>query len=162
MIRPRKTFLLFLLAVTYFSLVGCSEKTIYPAVLQTVVSVTPYEITPTAISATGTATVTQPSIALRSDSGVPSQLKSYSVAYSTNLGQNIPELRIEETPYDLFLAQNATTNIPVTVYTQRVVDLFSRSTSNISPIRATILLTINDANGNTTQREASCLLYQLR
>ncbi|MFZ2957872.1 MAG: hypothetical protein WA705_13375 [Candidatus Ozemobacteraceae bacterium] len=158
--RSSRNFLFGLFSLAAIALTGCTESTIFPAVVQTVVSVSPYEITPTAMNASGTVTVSQLTIALKTETGVPSRIVSYSIAYATNLGQPISQLRVEETPYDLYLAPSVSTNIPVTVYSQRVADLYAQSTSDISPIRATVILTVKDVNGNTVKREASCLLYK--
>jgi len=140
---------------------GCIEKTLYPAVILTVVSVTPNELRITSTETTGTS-ITFPStvIVLKSETQVPATLVSYSVSYSTNLGQSLPALRIEETPYDLFLAGGGSADITISPYTQKVADLFELSTSDISPIKATITLTVKDVNGNTVNREAHCLLYK--
>jgi len=142
------------------ALPGCIQKTIYPAILLTVVSVTPFELRPTA--PTGSATITLPSVvvALRSDVQMPANLVAYSFAYETNLGSPLPQLAVGPIPIELSLTVGGTTNITLNPYTQTVVDLFSNTTSEISPIKATILLDVKDVNENTVRKEAHCLLYR--
>lgn len=137
---------------------GCLEKTIYPALQTTVVSVTPSELQPT----NGTASLDLPTaeILLRPDTKVPSSLVSYHVTYTTPTGQVLDSLRLSEVPFDLVLSPESETAIIVRPYTPAVVTLYENSLSNIEPIRATIVLTIKDVNGNLTHPTARCLLYK--
>lgn len=151
---------LLLLAVLFSAVfaAGCLEKTVYPALITTVVTVTPSDLQPT----TGTDTLELPSaeIELRSETQVPARLVSYHVTFETPLGQPMESLRIPETPVDQYLTPGSSNQIVVRPYTTRVVDLYSSSASDIEPIRATITLTIKDENGNLTYPQAHCLLYK--
>jgi hypothetical protein len=139
---------------------GCVDKTLYPAVLLTIVSVTPNEIKPASTIGSSAATIPTVSISLRSDTQVPAQLKGYSIRYTTNLGEDMAELMVPETPVDQYLTGGAENTIVITPYTQKVLDVYLSTVSDISPIRATISLIIHDVNKNTVIKEANCLLYR--
>ena len=141
-------------AVVFLS--GCIEKTLKPAVIMKVAQVSPYRVFPTG---TGTSDLPTVDVLLTAQSGVPSKLLSYAVTYQTSQGQALPQLRIDETPMELLIAPSADTTITLPVYTSRVVDLFDLTLSDISPLKASIRLTIHDENNNTIAKEAHCLLY---
>lgn len=160
----RRILKLFLGFGLFFSLSGCIEKTVLPALILSVTSVTPYELKPTSATdaTTGATTYTLPTtvIALRSMTKVPARLVSFNISYSTRIGQPLPSLRIDETPYDLYLTPDSTINITMSPYSERVLNLFLFSTSEISPIRAVMTLTVKDVNNNTIHRDAHCLLLK--
>jgi hypothetical protein len=153
-----KRWLALLLFAQVLLLAGCLNKTIYPAVLLIVDSVEPYQLVPTA---TDTASLPTVSVTLVTQSRVPAYLKGFSVSYTTNLGEPLPYLTIEELPLLTTLQVSGSTQVTVPVYSSRVVDLFELSPSSIAPIKATITLRIQDANHNTIFREALCLLYPI-
>ncbi|MBF0542906.1 MAG: hypothetical protein HQM08_00660 [Candidatus Riflebacteria bacterium] len=134
------------------------EKTIFPAALIEVTGVTPFDIKWTVAS--DTTTLPTAVIALKSESGVPSNIISYSISYYTLSGDPVPELRIEETPMNFFVTANTAVSVTLSPYTTRVVDFFSKTTANVSPLKVSILLTIKDVNGNIITREAYCQLYR--
>lgn len=133
---------------------GCVEKTLYPAVMVLVEDIDPDEVAYTE----GATELPKVTLTLTPQNGVPSSLVSYRISYFTRLSESIPELRVEETAFDLYLPANTQTAVTIPVYTTRVVDLFSLSQSDIAPIKAVITLTIKDVNGNTIQKDAHCNL----
>jgi len=168
--------LLFLVAmlVMAFSQAGCIQKVLFPEAHFTVVSVTPDKLRATVSEeeaaaegeegSTDTATekkATLPStvISLNSDSQIPADLVSFSIYYTTRLGEAIPAVAVPETPYNLKIAPNAATDIPMSPYTTRLYTLLELTRADISPVNAIIGLTLKDANGNKTHVEASCLIY---
>lgn len=157
-----KSFMRFMfpLAMIFLALglAGCVDKFVYPSARFTVTGVTPDRIL---LASATTIVLPGTSIALRSDFSIPSNLQSFSVTYTTRLGQPIPEIAIPETILNLLIAGGATTNIAMNPYTRRVFELLDGTQADISPLNATMHLTIKDVNGNTTQIGANCLLYAL-
>ncbi len=149
------TLFAFIVAVT---ISGCLEKTIYPELITTVVSVSPNELQPT--NGSGTLDLPTVDIDLRSETQVPAKLLSYHVTYVTPMGQTLDSLQLPETPLDQFLTPGSSNKITVRPYTRAIYELFELSASNIEPIRATIILTIKDENNNITHPEAHCLLFK--
>ncbi len=136
---------------------GCIEKTVLPAVLVTVAKVEPYDLIPTATETSALPTV---DVTLDFESAVPTNLRSYSITYRTRAGQALPELTVPETPYQIKFSPTAGQVVTLRPYTSRVVDLYELTPSAISPIVATIRLTLEDVNGNTVFREATCRLFK--
>ncbi len=153
------TALFFLLFLT-----GCIEKTVYPAVVITVDKVEPYQLEVTdysvAASASGTVTLPTTAVSLKVQTGVPSWIKAVSIVYTTKLDQPLPELEVKETPFDLFLTPSTSNDVTVKPYTLKVLELYELSSSEISPIKASITLKIKDANGNDTYVQTTCLLLK--
>ena len=156
---PRFHLLIFSLVAMGLSLFGngCIEKTLLPAVIITVANVTPYDLVPTS---TATAQLPSCQVNLTFETLVPTRLQSFSVSYASKLGQPIPVLRIEETPMEVRFTGGAAA-VTFNPYTAKVVELYELTSSDISPIIATIRLTFRDANGNTVQRDATCRLFKL-
>ncbi len=150
---------------------GCTDKFIFPEAHFTVVSVTPDKLRlpkkaetttteeGTEESAEESITLPVTSISLLSDSSIPANLVSFSITYTTRLGDPIPAVEVPETPYNLQLSANATTEVPMNPYTNRLFNLLELTNSDISPINARMLLNIKDLNGNKIQVEAHCLCY---
>ena len=136
---------------------GCVEKTLMPAVKMLVERVVPHRVHTTTTSASGLPTVT---ITLTPQSPVPSLLKSYRIDYETSLGEALPGVAVPETPLEIYIPPDGSTDIEIPVYSLNLVELFALSPSNISPLKATIRLTIWDYNNNTIHRNATCLVYK--
>jgi len=145
---------------------GCTDKFFFPEAHFTVVSVTPDKLrlpkkaeTTTEEATEESITLPSTSISLLSDSSIPANLVSFSIIYTTRLGDQIPAIEVPETPYNLQLSANATTEVPMNPYTNRLFNLLELTNSDISPINARMLLNIKDLNGNKIQVEAHCLCY---
>jgi hypothetical protein len=167
--------LLFLTAmlVLAFSQSGCIQKALFPEAHFTVVSVTPDKLRATVTEgeaaegeegstdteAEKKVTLPSTSISLNSDSQIPADLVSFSIYYTTRLGEAIPAVAVPETPYNLKIAPGAATEIPMSPYTTRLYTLLELTRADISPVNAIMGFTIKDANGNKTHIEASCLIY---
>lgn len=155
--RLQKIFILPFLLASALLLTGCIEKTIYPEVALEIPAVTPYELYATA---TDTASLPTTSITVTSISKIPCNLKSYSINYNTQYGENIPSLNIAPTPINIKLAAEGSIDVVVKPFTSRVVSVFELSNSDISPITATVNLVFEDYNGNMVSKEGHCLLYK--
>ena len=145
---------------------GCADKVFLPEAHFTVVSVTPDKLRATVSETTTTegeteksSTVPSTVISLNADFGIPANLVSFSVTYTTRLGEPIPSVAIPETPYNLKLTPSTANDITLNPYTNRLYTMLELTRADISPVNARIQLTIEDANGNTTQVEAHCLCY---
>ena len=159
--------LILLVCATTFS--GCTDKFFFPEAHFTVVSVTPDKLRLAKKAATTEGSeessddedVTLPStaISLLSDSSIPANLVSFSITYTTRLGDPITAVEVPETPYNLQLSAAATTEITLNPYTSRLFYLLEQTNSDISPVNAKMLLNIKDINGNKMQVEAHCLCY---
>ncbi len=160
--KNRKTVRIYFTIFLFFSLfftVGCIQKTVFPAVLLTVTTVTPFTSEPTKpANASDPITMADIAVSVKADTQVPARLLSYSVDYATRLGDAIPGISVPETPYDLLLTPGGITTINFSVYTGKVLNLFFNTSSDISPILATINFSIKDVNGNTVKMQAHCLL----
>ncbi|HEY9072096.1 MAG TPA: hypothetical protein VIV61_17690 [Candidatus Ozemobacteraceae bacterium] len=142
-------------------LTGCIEKTVYPAVILTVTTVTPDPITATyKIDASGTLrlTTTPLTVTLRAETGVPSNIKKYTITYQSRIGDPLPEITVEDMPFETHLAPSADTAVTFNVYTLQVASLLLTTSSDIAPLRAAITMYIEDANGNEVIKEAHCQL----
>ncbi|MBF0408502.1 MAG: hypothetical protein HQM10_14215 [Candidatus Riflebacteria bacterium] len=139
---------------------GCQQKTFFPAAIITVTTVEPYELVIVA-NTTASTTLGLPdlSVTLKSETAVPSNLTAFSVTYYTLQGDVVPELRIEETPMSTFLAGNTTLVLKMSPYTSRVYNFLSTTNAVISPLKALIMLTFKDVNGNTVQKEVWCRIH---
>jgi len=140
---------------------GCIEKTVYPAVLITMTSVTPNPITATVTTdASGSISLTADPLSVRFsvETGVPSRIISYSVLYETRIGEPLPELSVLDMPFDLYLPPGGETPVETTaaveVYTVQAASLMLNSPSDIAPLRATVSFVIKDVNGNELVKEA--------
>jgi hypothetical protein len=88
--------------------------------------------------------------------GITSTLKSYSISYATYLGEAIPALAMENIPLNIRVAgaeesgdEGEEVSFELRVYTERVRDLLITTSSQISPIIATISITYEDIHSNT-------------
>lgn len=136
---------------------GCNvESAFKPSVVLEVPGVSTYELHPTA---TDTASLPTTDVTVKSLSKISCNLKSYSISYTTQYGDALPQLAIESVPMEKKLDAEAEITVTVKPYTSRVLDLFELSTSQISPLTAEITLTFKDYNGNWVSKDAHCLLY---
>ena len=136
---------------------GCNvESALKPAVVLEVPSISTYELHATA---TDTASLPTTDVSVKSLSKISCFLKNYSINYTTQYGDPIPQLAVLSVPKEVKIDAEAEVAITVKPYTSRVVDLFELSTSKISPLTAEITLTFEDYNGNWVSKDAHCLLY---
>jgi len=161
--------LILLVCATTFS--GCTDKIFFPEAHFTVVSVTPDKLllpkktepieTEEGIVESEDDDVVLPgtAISLLSDTNIPANLVSFSITYTTRLGDAIPSVAVPETPYSLQIPGEATTEISMNPYTRRLFNLLELTSSDISPVNAKIVLNIKDINGNRVQVAANCLCY---
>lgn len=156
MVKNFKLQLLLLLLVCAFLSTGCVESSFKPPVALEVPSVSTYELYATA---TDTASLPTTAVTVTSLNKIPCNLKSYSVHYTTQYGDPLPQLTISAIPMEMKLDGEANITVTVKPYTKRVIDLFELSTSEISPLTAEITLTFKDYNGNWVSKDAHCLLY---
>ncbi|KAF1081316.1 MAG: hypothetical protein GQF41_2122 [Candidatus Rifleibacterium amylolyticum] len=150
---------------------GCIQKALFPEAHFTVVSVTPDKLRATVTETTaaegseettGTETkVTLPStvISLNSDSQIPADLVSFSIHYTTRLGEAIPAVAVPETPYSLKITPGEAVEVPMSPYTTRLYTLLELTRADISPVNARMTFLLKDGNGNKVHVEASCLIY---
>jgi hypothetical protein len=88
--------------------------------------------------------------------GVTSTLTSYSIEYSTYLGEAIPSLAMQDIPLNIRVlgAEDAgdegeEVSFELRIYIDRVRDLYLTTHSQISPILAKITFTFKDIHSNT-------------
>ena len=136
---------------------GCSDKTLKPAAVLEVPTVSPFELYATA---TNTQSLPTADITITSLSKIPCNLRKYSVKYFTPYGEEIPQLAINSIPVESKLAAEGEITVTTKPYTSKVVDLYELSTSDISPITAQITVTFEDYNGNWVERTGHCQLYK--
>lgn len=158
--RRHGRFLLLFSLASLILITGCIEKTVYPAVLITMTSVTPNPITATVTTdASGSISLTADPLSVRFsvETGVPSRIVSYSVLYETRIGEPLPELSVLDMPFDLYLPPGGETPVETTaaveVYTVQAASLMLNSPSDIAPLRATVSFVIKDVNGNELVKE---------
>lgn len=98
-------------------------------------------------------------VSLKSDYNIPADLVSFSISYKTRLGESIPSVEVPETPYSLKVPAGGSVEIPMNPYTTRLYTLLEFTRSDVSPVNAKMIFTINDVNGNKVKVEANCLCY---
>lgn len=159
--RKQNRFLLWFSLASLFLITGCIEKTVYPAVMMTMTNVTPNPITATVTTdASGTLslTTTPLSVTFQVETGVPSRITGYSIFYESRIGEPIPELTVQDMPYDLYLPPGTDgpveTTTTIDVYTLQAARLLTTTSSDIAPLRATVSFRIRDVNGNEVVKEA--------
>ena len=92
---------------------------------------------------------------------VPCELVSYDLTYKTVLNEPLDNLSISQIRTNIPLAQkDSEEELTLKPYTQQLLNLLQSTSSNISPIRATVILHFRDVNKNDIYREASFLLYK--
>lgn len=151
-----KLILFFPLLIFAMGVNGCIEKAVFPAANISVEKVTPDKLrvaSATIITLPGTV------VTLTSNTSIPANLESFSISYTTRLGEPIPQIAVPETALNLKLPTAATTDVSMNPYSSRLYALFSLTVADISPVNAKMVFTIKDVNNNTTQVEANCTCY---
>ena len=151
---------------------GCIQKAVFPEAHFTVVSVTPDKLflakkaETTETGDTGqdpseedNVTLPPTTISLNSDTGIPANLVSFSITYTTRLGDPITSMTVPETPLNLQIPASGNISFGMNPYTGRLFRLLELTRADISPINAKMVFTIKDVNGNKMQVEAHCLCY---
>ncbi|MBU1109835.1 MAG: hypothetical protein KKB51_24350 [Candidatus Riflebacteria bacterium] len=152
--------------VLSIGLTGCIDKVLFPEAHFTVVSVTPDKLRATiteTVSTTGVTTrkakIPTTVVTLNSDFKIPADMVSFSISYTTKLGEPIAAAEVLETPYHLSIPVGGSITIPMNPYNTRLYTLLEFTSSDISPVNAKMVITIKDANGNKVKLEANCLCY---
>lgn len=150
-------FLLFSLIV--FS--GCANEIFTPAAKLEIIEVVPYETIPEGNNIADIEPVELRVILLDE---MPCSLESYSIKYYTQLGHEIHGLAVGTTRKKLRFAgaENEELSVSIRAYTQRLMDLYEQTDSEISPVEARIKLLFKDFHSNLIEVQASCLLYRPR
>lgn len=154
----KKLLYLAFLLITALINVGCDKNGFYPASDIQITKAEPFNILPTSndFDSIENGVVTAKLI-----NTIPCELVSYDLTYRTVLNEPIDSLTITDIPINLPFAESGTeTDITLKPYQRHVLDLFNNTSSNISPIRATVTLHFKDVNKNEVIRNASFLLYK--
>jgi len=145
---------------------GCVEKVLFPEGHYTVTVVTPDKLRATITEEEGEdgekvkkAKLPGTVVSLNSDYNIPADLVSFSISYTTRLGESIPSVEVPETPYSIKVPAGASVEIPMNPYTSRLYDLLEFTRSDVSPVNAKMIFTIKDVNGNKVKVDANCLCY---
>ena len=138
--------------------IGCAEKTFFPSTEIEITGVTPYELIPTA---TDSASLPTTAISIKSLSKIPCTLKSYSIEYTTRLGEPLAGASSGKIDIEVKVEAEATVELTLRPYSKTIVNLFDTSFSDISPVKARMTLNFQDLNGNWVSTDANCLLYKL-
>ena len=149
--------IVFLLAFAVFS-TGCNKNELYPASDIQITKVDPYNIIPTSNNFDS---IDDGVITMKLLNSIPCDLISYDLSYRTVLNDPIESLSISQIRTNLPLAEKDTeVELTLKPYTQQLLNLLQSTSSEISPIRATVILHFRDVNKNDIYREASFLLYK--
>jgi hypothetical protein len=148
--------LFILLVFSSIFLTGCMEKTFFPAAEIEVTSVDPTYLIPTA---TATAELPTTDITIKSLNKVPCSLKSYSVKYTTPLGEEITSASYDSAGIEAKLDAEGELVVKMMPYSLRILDLFELSSSSIAPVTARMTFNFEDYNGNWNSVVAHCRLY---
>ncbi|MBR4570014.1 MAG: hypothetical protein IKO19_05035 [Candidatus Riflebacteria bacterium] len=153
----RILFFAFLLLAAFIN-VGCDKNGFYPASDIQITKAEPFNILP---SNADFDSIEDGVITAKLLNSIPCELVSYDLTYRTVLNEPIDSLTITDIPINIPFAEAGTeTSITLKPYQKQVLDLFNNTTSNISPIRATVTLHFRDVNKNEVIRNASFLLYK--
>ena len=137
---------------------GCDKKVFYPASDLQITKTEPFNIIP---SSSDFSSIEDGVVSVKLLNAIPCELVSYDLTYRTILDEPLEGLTLTNIPINIPL-ESANTEISVTLkpYTKQVLDLFNNTNSNISPIRATVIMHFKDVNKNETIRTGSFLLYK--
>ncbi len=137
---------------------GCDKKVFYPASDLQITKTEPFNIIP---SSSDFSSIEDGVVSVKLLNAIPCELVSYDLTYRTILDEPLEGLTLTNIPINIPL-ESADTEISVTLkpYTKQVLDLFNNTNSNISPIRATVIMHFKDVNKNETIRTGSFLLYK--
>lgn len=147
----------FLLTVSIIS-IGCNKNELYPASDVQITKVNPFSILPTSNDFDS---IEDGVVTMKLINSIPCELVSYDLTYKTVLNEPLDNLSISQIRTNIPLAQkDSEEELTLKPYTQQLLNLLQSTSSNISPIRATVILHFRDVNKNDIYREASFLLYK--
>ena len=147
----------FLLFVAFIT-TGCDKKEFYPASDIQIVKAEPFNILPTSSDFDS---IEDGVVTAKLINSIPCELVSYDLSYRTVLNEPIESLTITDIPINIpFPEADTETDITLKPYQRQVLDLLNNTSSNISPIRATVTLHFRDVNKNEVIRNSSFLLYK--
>ena len=137
---------------------GCNKNVFYPASDIQITKTDPFNILP---SSSDFNSLPEGVISIKLINSIPCELVSYDLTYRTVLNEPLDGLTITEIPINIpFPEVDTETDVTLKPYTKQVLDLFTNTNSNISPIRAMVTLHFKDVNNNEIIRNASFLLYK--
>ena len=149
--------IVFILILTVISN-GCKKNEFYPASDIQITGVEPNSILP---SSDDFSSISDGVITMKLLNSIPCELVSYDLSYKTILNEPIDSLTVQDITTNIPLAEkDAEVSVTLKPYTQQLLNLLKNSSSNISPVRATVTLHFKDVNKNETLREAYFLLYK--
>ena len=147
----------FLLLAAFIN-VGCDKNGFYPASDIQIVKAEPFNILPTSSDFDS---IENGVVTAKLLNTIPCELVSYDLSYRTVLNEPIDSLTITDIPISIpFAESGAEIEITLKPYQRQILDLFNNTSSNISPVRATVTLHFKDVNKNEVIRNASFLLYK--
>lgn len=151
MCRTIKLSLLLILSSLLPFTLGCGRDDFFPKA-DLVVSLEEFNIIPSNYDDLPISTIEVTPL-----NGVTSRLTSYSIHYSSYLHEAIPSLAMLDIPISIRIPGSEETNtegdevsFELVIYTDKVRDLYLTTPSNIAPIKAEIIFTIDDAHSNTS------------
>ena len=137
---------------------GCKKNELYPASDIQITSTSPYSIIPTSDIFSE---IEDGVINIKLLNSIPCMLVSYDLTYKTVIGEPIENLSISQIPIELPLTgEGYEVSVTIKPYTEQLLNLFMNSSSNISPVRSTVVLHFKDVNENEIVKTASFLLYK--
>ena len=156
--RLEKTiFVLCLLVFTIYT-TGCSKKDFYPASDIQITEVSPSNILPTS---NDFSSIDDGVITMQLLNSIPCELVSYDISYRTVFNEPIDGIALNDLAANVPLAESGSSaELTLKPYSQQLLNLFETTSSNISPVKATVTLHFKDVNKNETTRTASFLLYK--
>ena len=153
----RLILLAFMLFIAILNL-GCDKNGFYPASDLQITKAEPFNILPTSASFDS---IDDGVVTVKLINTIPCELVSYDLTYRTVLNEPIDSLTLTDIPINIPFTESGTeTDVTLKPYQRQVLDLFNNTTSNISPIRATVTLHFRDVNKNEVLRSAYFLLYK--
>ena len=153
----RILFFAFLLLAAFIN-VGCDKNGFYPASDLQIVKAEPFNILPTSADFDS---IEDGVITAKLLNTIPCELVSYDITYRTVLNEPIDSLTLTEIPINIpFTESGSEVEVTLKPYQRQLQDLFNNTSSNISPVRATVTLHFKDVNKNEVLRNASFLLYK--
>lgn len=137
---------------------GCNKNEFYPASDLQIVKAEPFNILPTSADFDS---IEDGVITAKLLNTIPCELVSYDITYRTVLNEPIDSLTLTEIPINIpFTESGSEVEVTLKPYQRQLQDLFNNTSSNISPVRATVTLHFKDVNKNEVLRNASFLLYK--
>ena len=156
--KIRKLIYLALLFMIVIINLGCNKDELYPASDLQITKTEPFNIVP---SSSGFDSIEDGVITVKLLNSIPCELVSYDLSYRTVLNEPIESLTLSNIQMNMPFAEvNSETTITLKPYQKQILDLFNNTSSNISPIRATVTLHFKDVNKNEIIRNAYFLLYK--